>query len=235
MAVALLLGLVFLLLHCVPLAWPDSPVIRDFLPVGARVIAALALLLVVALSLFLIAPKCFPYLASWLFGGDRESEEVNWAHGRLLLEIGITLIVLRYALKMPLVWRWEGHSRLTISGGWLSGLPVAAVLVALRGNVARRCLPGEAPDQGSACIRRRELLRPWLVFLGFLILLERAPLLPLTKLVLGPSAGFEGTIWCQIATLLPWTGAVTLILAARPLSRLLSFGPLLSRGNRAPG
>lgn len=156
------------------------------------------------------------------------------SRGRLLLEVGITLVAVRWMLRLPARWA------IGVAGGglfvrWLVGVLVAAVLLVLAGDLARWLLPGNGGPDAPDRARRRRVLQPWLVFLGFLVLFGSPHVLPLAMSVSRRLQGLEVATWPLIARFVPWVGGLTLILAAGPLSRLLSFGPLLGRRKEPNG
>jgi hypothetical protein len=147
------------------------------------------------------------------------------------LETAITVLVLYYGLAaIALAGITGGPYFLRI---WRNVLLLALLLLALKGDVARWYARPPAEPQDARPVRAA-MLRPWLGLLGAYLLLLKLPGLPgLVATALGwissPTVAAVGEpspylMWPML--LLPLAGLV-LVLAARPLSRALSYGPLL--------
>lgn len=222
LTVVLFLGLLVVFMRYAPEASVSRALAGRFFSQPLTVVVGLILVLLAAVPLFYVGSRILPGLARRLCDG---TEAEGWSGARLLLGIGILLIALR-----SILWRYT----YLVAGAYpsplrLTKLIVGVALLALHGDVARLCLPAGGESGSPNRAGRRMALRPWLVFLGFLMLLEgyaRAPVV-----IYGP---YRGSIWAPISRFVPSVGGLALILAAGPLSRLLSFGPLLSRGGNPP-
>ncbi len=178
------------------------------------------------------------WLAARVYRPDPD-EGAERASARLILEVGITLLVLWHLISRTFGvysvrlasedWEWSFWL------GWHYWLAPALtlILLAFRGDIARIWMRPGGPEELQAGRRRAAALYPWLVLLGVWTLFRSVPSAAVStiqratgiQLVLGSE---RPMLLVQVAL-----GAVLVVLAG-PLSRLLSFGPILLRKRPEP-
>jgi hypothetical protein len=202
-----------------------DPVVFDqyVSPVMAAVrvcVKALFRPVLVGLVVFAAARVCAPTLAGWMAGGGRSAEMTGLAAGRVALEIALTILALGFLRRSTWV----------IAGGNLghcaARLPAGILLLVLKADVARLCMPKRNADQEGPGPDRASVFQPWLVVLGFHWLLASVPYASRWLIHACVGAQTEGI---GIVTPTGIVGGLTFVVASRSLARLLSHGPLLFR------
>ncbi|MFO8008580.1 MAG: hypothetical protein R6V05_12690 [Candidatus Brocadiia bacterium] len=156
------------------------------------------------------------------------------ASGRLILEAGITLLVLWHvvsrAFSIHLAQSPYGVVKWFFWSQWRHWLAPALtlILLAFRGDIARIWMPGPAPEGPPTGQHRAAALHPWLVLLGVWTLFRSVPTAAIASLQLATGIPLllepiRPMVLVRVAL------GIILVALTGPLSRLLSFGPILLR------
>lgn len=233
LSAAVLLSLFYLLCHAIPYVTDPQNVGWDLGDWLGRIAWGILVTGFLAWALAFIGGPLARWSAGRLYDPAPEEAPARDS-GALVLEVGITLVVLWHLLlRMGYIWALRlGGDRVgeIMWQPWHHWLPSVLILFLLvfRGDLARICMPSDAPEDPQAALRRAPALYPWLVLLGAWTLLKWLPNVFVYGAELATGIRLLSRPTPSAALVQPALGII-LVAFAGPLSRLLSFGPILLR------
>ena len=191
----------------------------DVKDVGLQLLAVLGVVGCVLVPL-LAAAWGGARFAGLFYREQEERPEGEAEASGLVFEVAVTIVAVVTLVRMVPLLPFADKS-----DSWLFPVAFSVVLLVLRGDIALRMVARTGAVRRAPAERFSAALRPWLIMVGVWLVLTRAPGL----LVVGRwrTSGVSEH-WVVEQLFMCAVGAV-LVFASKPLSRLFSYGPLLSR------